>query len=80
MWKRKISELSMIWGIYMYRDEPIRDIRAEYIGDEYYSKINYEVDKKSRSVKGILILILSLPVCIILIGICVACYVLTKIY
>jgi hypothetical protein len=43
-------------------------MRPEFIGDEHYSSVTTQVDKKNRSSKGFIILMISLPVVGILIA------------
>jgi len=80
MWKRKLSALALKWGVFHHLGEDDQFIRQDYVGDEYFSRVNHEVDKKSRSVRGFLIFIVSLPILLILMGACVLVYVYTKQY
>mmetsp|Transcript_30563 Transcript_30563/g.30004 ORF Transcript_30563/g.30004 Transcript_30563/m.30004 type:complete len:524 (-) Transcript_30563:1445-3016(-) len=78
-WKRKSSEISTKWGLSQMIDG-LRKMRAEFCGDERYSKKNHDVDKKNKSIKGALIFFLSLVTLLILISITLVCYYISEYY
>ena len=56
----------------------ILEVRPEFNGDENFSNINYKVSKKNVTSRFYLYLFLSVPIFVILIGICVGVYFATR--
>ncbi|CDW83357.1 anoctamin-like protein [Stylonychia lemnae] len=77
-WRRKSAEIALRWGVFDQSSDKEREVRPEFNGDEYFSMINYQVMKLNVQARFYLIIIVSIPVFVILIGICVVVYFLTR--
>lgn len=75
-WKRKSSEITFQWGVTEITH--LKNIRADYLGDEYYKNSDSHLEKHSINQRTLFLFFLSLPIIILLLGIVVLIFFFTN--
>ena len=73
-WKRKNAEIALKWGIFDVTNSDMREIRSEYYGDEFISRITGQVDKHANKYVRYAVFAISFPTLLFMMGCCVVVF------